>query len=450
MRLQPAGLPAAKTPHRFTHPSLLALIDQVGLDIAPARRDDALDLTAGGQLRVSPALADHPAGFITLRYGLEFGLFCGIDGISRPAAALLAAHAAGSFLAVQPADVRASVTLTPLVQTCLDLAGALPQEATLRRAWQQLREEPSLADASDTSDAGLADAPLPQATLAQVMCLWTLAASSESLLAQGGDDRLTLDPVTGLNRYGCAPYPRPDVTAFASCTASSISSRAFLAAEARRRTIIADAAAGSPEAAIDAASRCTARRLLGYFDAGDMAETGSGVPHAVQGRHFSTVAASGQPVRKASPLDGLPGSPALATVALRDANGNPYASSDVEAACERAIAAAACRGHVVLHAIDGSKTGLSAPDRAACKRLRAMFGSRLCRDRGHCRSPAPAAGQTACSPMPPLPVAWPAADVQGSCCAGRQHSTACRISPPCRSRTCAAPSTAWGLQSAPC
>jgi hypothetical protein len=403
MRLQPAGLPAAKTPHRFTHPSLLALIDHLGLDVAPARRDDALDVTAGGALRVSPGLADHPAGCVTLRYGLELALFSGMEGISRPAAALLAAHAAGSFLAVQPADVRASVTRTPLVQTCLDLAGALPDLASLRQAWHQLREEHGLSD----------DAALSPAALAQVGRLWTLASASESLLAQGGDDRLTLDPVTGLNRYGCAPYPRPDVIAFASCTASSISSSAFLAAETLRRTIIADAAAGSADAAIEAASRYTASRLLGHFgvcggadamlvasgtDAALLitalialtrpdqqitsilmspAETGSGVPQAVQGRHFSSVAASGEPVQKAWPIHGLPGSPALQTIALRDENGSPYAPADIEAACEAAIAEAARHGHVVLHAIDGSKTGLSAPDRAACKRLRAMFGDRL-------------------------------------------------------------------------
>jgi hypothetical protein len=403
MRLQPAGLPAAKTPHRFTHPSLLALIDHVGLDVAPARRDDALDVTAGLALRVSPGLADHPAGFVTLRYGLELALFTGMEGMSRPAAALLAAHAAGSFLAVQPAEVRASVTRTPLVQACLDLAGALPDLAVLRQAWHQLREAQGLAD----------DAALSAATVSQVERLWTLAAASESLLAQGGDDRLTLDPVTGLNRYGCAPYPRPDVIAFASCTASSIAARSFLAAEARRRTIIADAAAGSAAAAIEAASRCTARRLLGHFGVCGMAdamlvasgtdaallitalialtrpdepitsilmspaETGSGVPQAVQGRHFSSVAASGQPVQKALPIQGLPGSPALQTIALRDENGRPYAPSDIEAACEAAIVQAACRGHVILHAIDGSKTGLTAPDRAACRRLSAMFGDRL-------------------------------------------------------------------------
>ena len=47
-----------------------------------------------------------------------------------------------------------------------------------------------------------------------------------ALLSGGGDARITLDPVTGLNKYLSAPYPR-DVTAFASSTANDISADAF-------------------------------------------------------------------------------------------------------------------------------------------------------------------------------------------------------------------------------
>lgn len=46
-------------------------------------------------------------------------------------------------------------------------------------------------------------------------------------LQRGGDTRLAVDPNTGLNRYGCAPRPRPEALTFASSTATSISSIAF-------------------------------------------------------------------------------------------------------------------------------------------------------------------------------------------------------------------------------
>ncbi|MCA9700106.1 MAG: hypothetical protein KC431_21460, partial [Myxococcales bacterium] len=41
-----------------------------------------------------------------------------------------------------------------------------------------------------------------------------------SLLVTGGDERIWLDPESGLDAYGCAPRVR-DVVAFGSCTASS-------------------------------------------------------------------------------------------------------------------------------------------------------------------------------------------------------------------------------------
>ena len=52
------------------------------------------------------------------------------------------------------------------------------------------------------------------------------ALETVRLLSSGGDERITLDPVTGLNRYFSAPYPRR-VIAFASSTANDMSRDAF-------------------------------------------------------------------------------------------------------------------------------------------------------------------------------------------------------------------------------
>jgi len=49
----------------------------------------------------------------------------------------------------------------------------------------------------------------------------------------------------------------------------------------------------------------------------------------------------------------------------------------VDAAFEAAIRAGLETGRVVLHAIDGSKTGLTAPDRWACRRLSQTYGAKL-------------------------------------------------------------------------
>jgi hypothetical protein len=67
----------------------------------------------------------------------------------------------------------------------------------------------------------------------------------------------------------------------------------------------------------------------------------------------------------------------LVTVALRDADGLPRPAEDVARACQVAIERAAARGHVVLHAIDGSKTGLAAPGLLALDLLAERFGDRL-------------------------------------------------------------------------
>ena len=52
------------------------------------------------------------------------------------------------------------------------------------------------------------------------------ARETVRLLASGGDERITLDAATGLNKYFSGPYPR-QVQAFASSTANDMSPEAF-------------------------------------------------------------------------------------------------------------------------------------------------------------------------------------------------------------------------------
>lgn len=57
------------------------------------------------------------------------------------------------------------------------------------------------------------------------------------LLVEGGDGRITPDPVTGVNRYGCRATPYPELISFSSATASVISNEAYAAAD-RLRTAL--------------------------------------------------------------------------------------------------------------------------------------------------------------------------------------------------------------------
>jgi hypothetical protein len=347
-----------------------------------------------------PAEPSRATSLVAARHASEQAMLSAIAGMTRPAAHLLAARAAGSLLAIQPAGTRDAVAITRFVAACLLLAEDQPDPDTLRQAWQALQTHDGLP------------ACLDAASIAMVHRLWPLAPAAESLLTQGGDDRLALDPVSGLNRYGCAPYPRAHVLAFGSCTASSICESGLGAAAAQRRALLAQAAGGSADQAIDSAARSITARLLGHFGIAELAEamlvasgtdaallitaliasrhpgepltsilmspfeTGSGVPEAVQGRHFASVAASGQRVAKTGALDGIDHI-GLQTIALRDAKGQPLPAQAVSRACEAAVAEAAARGHAVLHAIDGSKTGLSAPGWEACRKLKSRYGERL-------------------------------------------------------------------------
>ena len=316
--------------------------------------------------------------------------------VSASAATVLAARAAGCLEALPGRGLSRPGTPSVFVE----LAGGLPSSASLKAAWLEL---------SDRQD----ECELTSRDLACIEALWPIAVPTACLLASGGDERLTLDPSTGLNRYGCAPWPRGDVISFGSCTASSLSPGAFAAAEQARRALAAATLAAAPSVALAAASDAIGAALVAYFGVADLAEavlaasgtdaalvvtgllaaerpgetltsivmspseTGSGVPDAVQGRHFAASAAAGCKVGKGQPIEGLAQFPPLTTVALRDKAGTPRSLADVAADCRTAVQAGATRGHVVLHAIDGSKTGLTAPDRATCRRLADSFGSRL-------------------------------------------------------------------------
>ncbi len=108
-------------------------------------------------------------------------------------------------------------------------------------------------------------------------------------------------------------------------------------------------------------------------------ETGSGVPLAAAGRHFSDYTALGVPVTAGSPIERLaPRGIDVAFVAIRDAMGRPRdpAAVDEEAAgaVERALRAGR---DVLLHVLDTSKTGLAGLTRKAARFLMSSAPGRV-------------------------------------------------------------------------
>jgi hypothetical protein len=229
---------------------------------------------------------------------------------------------------------------------------------------------------------------------------------TEQLLVEGGDARIALDPDDASNKYGCSPFPDPDLAAFGSSTASVISAEGYAAADRLRHKIFL-AAGAEPESVtytreLDLARRellrlcgisghagievvfaasgtdlhLIAAQLAGGTDAMptlivmvDPAETGSHVPAALAGRHFSSRASLGEQVIEGASIASS-GAIEVVTVPIRRGDGTPRAAPDVDADFESLVTGAAATGRrILLVLVDVSKTGLIAPSPACVSRL---------------------------------------------------------------------------------
>lgn len=228
--------------------------------------------------------------------------------------------------------------------------------------------------------------------------LRVLSAPLEGLLASGGDTRLSLDPATALNGYGCRPFPRPEAFTFASSTATSVSSRAYAAVAGRRQSLLREAREIGLEPAVEAQTellRDELKQTLGLADSGCEVvfspsgtdsqlhalfiarallgspllsviaaadETGSGAVFAARGRHFNPMTAHGVAVAKGDSIRGLADGVAGAMVPLRDESGALRPGDDVDGDIAHGVARAVAAGkRVVLFAMDSSKFGLRSP-----------------------------------------------------------------------------------------
>jgi hypothetical protein len=225
-----------------------------------------------------------------------------------------------------------------------------------------------------------------------------LVPSIEQLLVEGGDGRIALDAAGGVNKYGCPPLPDAGLIALGSSTASVISGPAFAAAE-RLRYRLVQAAAVEPQAVTYArelqrirgellqlcgladlsglelvfgASGTDLHLIAGQLLGGskalpglavmvDAVETGSCVPAALAGRHFSDRAALGETVSAGAAIASGPALEVV-SVALRDDDGTPRPADSIDAEVTALVAGAAAAGRrVLLSLVDVSKTGMIAP-----------------------------------------------------------------------------------------
>ena len=385
-------------------PELRPLCPGIRLAVEPSL-DLPFRVTGGGRIVLHPAcLADPTGAALILRHALEVALWQRLGGSERGrrrAMALLTCRVAALYGRVLPARER-EVGLSVLPEW---LRAAYRMAAEDTPDWQRLPAELQRLDGGEVEPPWLGSDRLVEE-------LQELAAPSEHLLISGGGSRLRLDPASGCNMYGCGALPSPESLAFGSSTASAISAPAYRAVEALRQAVLR---AGLAEQAVpaladeiararhDILARCgiadpagtevvltpsgtdgeyaalhlarrRARRLVNIVIAPD--ETGSGVLDAAQGRHFASESPQGEPVAKGTPLAGLASERvAVETVALRDPDGaarSPAAiDAEVAAVAERAVATGA---RCLVHLLDASKSGLSAPSPQLLEQLRARHG----------------------------------------------------------------------------
>lgn len=230
-------------------------------------------------------------------------------------------------------------------------------------------------------------------------------------MTDGGDERILIDPSTGLNRYLTVPRPEP-LIAYSSSTANFISVPAM--AEVRRRVLelapgfvlepdaytsvledlrgrlrrawnvptsveIVFAASGTDLEYVGIASavRDETSGIDNILLGAD--EVGSGCVLAASACHFANLTPTGLKVAPGEPIDAtLAEATRVIDVPIRSSKGQPLPSEDVLLAIGAHVADAIAAGrHPLVHVVHGSKTGLIVPSMGHIDALRRRFGDKI-------------------------------------------------------------------------
>lgn len=219
-------------------------------------------------------------------------------------------------------------------------------------------------------------------------------AETARLLVEGGDERIALDPVSGVNRYGCRATPYPELLSFASATASVISASAYAAADDARTRLQDLLEHQTPEIVYATELQRLRGDLLTLCELQELPEPA--VIFAASGTDLHHIAAQ---IALASSDHELlvimvneeeTGSgvyatithadPAIAitTVNLRHDDGTARSQTEIDADFSGLAHKAHQLGrHVLLIQTDLSKTGVIAPSYACTAELRAALGNEL-------------------------------------------------------------------------
>lgn len=225
----------------------------------------------------------------------------------------------------------------------------------------------------------------------------SLQSPTNLIMSAGGDNRITLDEQSGLNSYGCTPYPE-NVIAYASSTASTISAPAYATVEARHHALLNQSKAEDEAIVYHEAFATLRKRLFKAYQLPPSVgiafgasgtdlelavlaialladeqgvhnilvapdEVGSGAEFAVNGQYFADQTALGFSVQKGSTIEGFdPASISMSSIEIRDGSGVPRSSNEIAEEIHDQISKSIRRGiRPIIHLVHRSKTGLMAP-----------------------------------------------------------------------------------------
>lgn len=232
-------------------------------------------------------------------------------------------------------------------------------------------------------------------------------------ITEGGDDRLTILPELGMNKYNVPNVPTHGISR-GSCTSSMPTDETFEVGNLTLAKIMQQG--GAELVANDILQRLRNVWALGkhiaftLFPSGTDAEflfvllalgrafdtnkdgkvlsivtcageVGSGTTKAAAGCHFSTLLPSGSNTKVGESIFPAEASNVGSVeVALRNLQGDLRTPEDVDAEVEQLVVDAlkvSGMGCCVLHLVTGCKTGHSSPSLALCKKLQNQFGDRI-------------------------------------------------------------------------
>jgi len=219
--------------------------------------------------------------------------------------------------------------------------------------------------------------------------LRAVSAPVNALLLADGDKRSALSPVTGLNRYGCAPLPQPGTISLSACSGNEVGRVGFAAGQQMRLRLMQAAWAGTlgqSIADITAHQKARIAKIMGVtlnsIDVMSLVESGTAATHLVA-THLTAGPQSCLYLIVGPKETGREIPEAVSTaphvmiegVEIREGeSGEPVAPSVLEYILERRITKAIDQGmRVILQVVEGSKTGLVAPGIDVVRRLIARF-----------------------------------------------------------------------------